>query len=432
MPSRATIEIYTSRHRRRNYSEPRKGTQFQRALLQAEPAARPEVPPAPFGDLSSIGIEELCVFVTDLVRDRHPSISEGRRAGIRALFGYLETLPGTTWQDRWDASLFKGEDAQPVNVLAPPGATGRRNKLVAAAKLAFCMRIIQPCPSGFRANRFPGYAEQFRLAQKDPRLDAFFEAASNHPRLSTVHQDRAKFDLTCALTTQGIALEDLTPAALLHYSVENKRLGLTHGACNQDRTRYAARGAWEVLHDFGHFPAGTAPTLRKTLAQGQFSVEGLVDRYGIQNTEVRQLLIEYLLRRKSDTDYTTLDQLSRHLASTFWATIEQVNPQQADLALSAEVYDQWRAEIQYWQRDRTKLRMDVAAVLLTVRGLYMDLHTWANAGPGGWLRARFCLVTSRASAGAGARSTSGWQTALGSANRFCPSSSSTSSPGTSS
>ncbi|MGW7137471.1 tyrosine-type recombinase/integrase [Streptomyces xanthophaeus] len=386
MASRATIEIYTSRHRRHTYAEPGEGTQFQRAVLLAAPAARPEVAPAPFGDLSLIRIEEFCALVTELLRGRNPSVAEKRRSGIRALFGYLETLPGTTWQERWDASVFKGEEAQPVNVLAPPGSTARRNNLVAAVKLAFCMRIIQPCLSGFRANRFPGYAEQFRLAQDDPRLDAFFEAAGSHPRLSTVHQDRAKFDVTCALTTQGIALEDLTPAVLLHYSVENKRLGLTHGACNQDRTRYAARGAWEVLHGMGHFPSGTAPTLRKTLSQGQYSVEELVGRYGIQNAEVRQLLIDYLLRRKSDTDYTTLDGLSRQLASIFWATIERINPDQADLALRAEVYDQWRAEIQYWQNDKSKVRMDVATVLLTVRGLYMDLHTWAVSEPERWAR----------------------------------------------
>ncbi|WP_031156208.1 hypothetical protein [Streptomyces xanthophaeus] len=253
------IEIYTSRHRRHTYAEPGKGTQFQRAVLLAAPAARPEVTPAPFGDLFSIRIEEFCALVTELLRGRNPSAAEKRRSGIRALFGYLETLPGTTWQERWDASVFKGEEAQPVNVLAPPGSTARRNNLVAAVKLAFCMRIIQPCLSGFRANRFPGYAEQFRLAQEDPQLDAFFEAAGSHPRLSTVHQDRAKFDVTCALTTQGVALEDLTPAALLHYSVENKRLGLTHGACNQDRTRYAARGRGRCCTAWGTSRAALPP-----------------------------------------------------------------------------------------------------------------------------------------------------------------------------
>ncbi|MGW6791611.1 hypothetical protein [Streptomyces chartreusis] len=76
-----------------------------------------------------------------------------------------------------------------------------------------------------------------------------------------MHRQRAKFDLTCALTTQGIKLEDLTPSALLHYSLENKRLGLTPGATRRT-TRFAALGVWEILHRMGHFPPGTAPTLR--------------------------------------------------------------------------------------------------------------------------------------------------------------------------
>ncbi|WP_143674293.1 site-specific integrase, partial [Streptomyces caniscabiei] len=56
--------------------------------------------------------------------------------------------------------------------------------------------------------------------------------------------------------------------------------------------------------------------------------------------------------------------------------------------LSQELYDQWRVEIQYWrkkgQTDRTRERKDVASVLLSVRGLYFDLHSWAIAEPERW------------------------------------------------
>ena len=64
-------------------------------------------------------------------------------------------------------------------------------------------------------------------------------------------------------------------------------------------------------------------------------------------------------RRTPTTSPSTA--LSRNLASPFWATIEQINPNQPDLALSSEVYDQWRAELQYQQRDRTKLRKGAAS-----------------------------------------------------------------------
>ncbi|MFI6422934.1 tyrosine-type recombinase/integrase [Streptomyces sp. NPDC050842] len=189
------------------------------------------------------------------------------------------------------------------------------------------------------------------------------------------------------MTTQGIAMEHLTQSALLHYSLESKRLGLTHGA-NKDTTRFAALGAWEVLHKMGHFPPGSPPTLRTFVYDGQRSIEELVDRYGVKNAAVRQLLIDYLTRRKAETDYNTLESLSRHLASNFWALIEELNPGQRDLNLSQELYDQWRAEIQYWRKDgktdRTKLRQDTAGVLLAVRSFYIDLHSWAIAEPERW------------------------------------------------
>ncbi|MFD6550474.1 tyrosine-type recombinase/integrase [Streptomyces sp. NPDC058398] len=390
MPNRTTVETYTVRNRRTNYAEePRQKepTRFTSASVKASPAPRPETPPAPFGDLSRSGITELCELARVIWPGQTRSGAEKRRAGVRMLFRHLAKMPGDTWQERWEASGFDDEDATPVSVLGRPGVGYDGSNLTSALRMAFAARVIQPSLSGFRANKFIDYAEPFRQAQKDRQLDAFFERVDAQRHLTSPHRLRAKFDLTCALTTQGIALEHLTPSALLHYSLENKRLGLTHGA-NKNNTRFAALAAWDVLHNMGHFPPGTAPTLRTFIYDGQRSVEELVDLYDIKNAEVRQLLIGYLVRRKSDTDYVTLQGLARHLAGHFWSVIEELNPGQRDLNLSQELYDQWRAEVQYWRRkgktDRTKLRQDPASVLLAVRGLYVDLHSWAVAEPERW------------------------------------------------
>ncbi|MFD7276453.1 tyrosine-type recombinase/integrase [Streptomyces sp. NPDC059862] len=390
MPNRTTVETYTARHRRQNHNAAPKQTEprrFTSASLKAVPAPRPAKPPAPFGDLSQASIDDLCELARHAWPNQGRSLVEKRTAGIRMLFGHLETLPGQTWQERWEASGFNEENALSVNVLGRPGVGYDGSNMVSALKMAFAARSIQPSLSGFRANKFSDYAEPFRKIQQDPRLDEFFKTVDAQERLTTVHRQRAKFDLTCALTTQGIHLEDLTPSALLYYSLENKRLGLTPGATKRT-TRFAALGAWEILHRMGHFPPGTAPTLRTFIYDGQRSVEELVDRYDIKNAAVRQLLIDYLARRKADTDYITLEGLARQLASLFWAVIEELNPEQKDLYLSQELYDQWRAEIQYWRKngkaDRTRLRKDAASVLLAVRCLYVDLHSWAVAEPERW------------------------------------------------
>ncbi|MFC9248942.1 hypothetical protein ACFT7S_34395 [Streptomyces sp. NPDC057136] len=168
-----------------------------------------------------------------------------------------------------------------------------------------------------------------------------------------VHKARAKFDLTCALTTQGIALEDLFPPALLHYSLECKRLGVTHGA-NKNHNRFAALGAWQILHGMGHFPPETPPTLRTFVYSDQRTIEELVDRYAIRNRAVRQLLIDYLTRRRAETDYVTIEGLARNLSKHFWAKIEEPSPGHPDLVLGQDLYDQWRAELQTCSTGRGK------------------------------------------------------------------------------
>ncbi|WP_405974226.1 site-specific integrase [Streptomyces sp. NBC_00988] len=380
-----TDEVSTLRNRRVNYdpkpSVPAPATRFNTASVKAEPAPPPEKPPLPFGDLS-------CASVREIVRvlgETAPMAADLRRRsvkGIERFFGHLDTLPGNTWQERWAASGFDNDhDSVPVTSQASDRQDG--NTLVAGAKLAFCMRIIKPSVAGLRVNRFRQYEQLFRVLQQDPYLDSFFKAVDGHANLRHVHRSRAQFDLAAALTTGGIALEDLTPSALMHYSVESRRLGVSHGAGGRT-DRFSALAAWIVLHGMGHFPPGTPPTLRAAVSSNQRTIEQLVDRYPIAHQGVRQLLVDYLRRRRVEADYTTIDRLSRHLASHFWAKVEQINPGQADLILASEVYDQWRAEIQLWDRDKDKKRKDASGILLAVRGLYMDLHSWSIQEPERW------------------------------------------------
>ena len=78
--------------------------------------------------------------------------------------------------------------------------------------------------------------------------------------------------------------------------------------------------------------------MKAALLNGRLTVEELVDRYKIRHAGVRHLLIAYPERRKPELDYSTLDNLSRHLASNFWATIEQLVPGQPDLRINGELY----------------------------------------------------------------------------------------------
>ncbi|MHC6624907.1 tyrosine-type recombinase/integrase [Streptomyces globosus] len=382
------VPTYTARNRRTvfrdmTFDEP-VATRFPDAAVKAAPAPRPDDPPAPFGDLSRTSVLQLCSLVEQFAPGLTHSTYVKRRRGLRLLFEHLETLPGADWQAKWENSPFDGDKALPVNTLVVSGSTQDRQAVTSAAKLAFCARVIRPSVGGFRANRFGDYPESFGLASHDPALEAFYAAVDARSNLGLSHRIRVKFDIACALTTQGIGLEHLTPEALLHYSLECRRLGVTHGA-SKDQSCFAARGAWEILHSTGHFPPGTPATLRKFIYTGQLTPEQLVDRYPLRNQGIRRLIIDYLLRRQADTDYVTRDGLARILAGTFWSKIEQIHPDQASLALGQDVWDQWRAHVAFWERDRAKERKNTESILLAIRGFYLDLQSWAVEEPERWV-----------------------------------------------
>lgn len=288
MPSPSAPTAYTARNRRLNRIEREeiRPTRFASAVVKAAPAPVPAVVPSPFGDLSNAGVGDLCAVVTEALAGTTRSTLAKRRAGVRMLFGHLEEQAGVTWQERWVAAGFDG-DARSITSLARPGVRMDRSNLTAAAAVAFGLRAIRPSLPGLRAIKLAAYPETFRRLAQDPYLDAFFAAVERSPALTVVHRRRVLFDVVCALTTQGIALADLTPPALLHYALESKRRGLTVGVTG-NTTRFAALAAWEALHGFGHFPVGSPATLRTYIYEGQLTIEQLVDRYGVRHRGVRQ------------------------------------------------------------------------------------------------------------------------------------------------
>lgn len=299
----------------------------------------------------------------------------GRRRAVRALLAYLHTQPGATWQQRWDASAF-ADGSLPSRGL--PGDPKARGGL--GLKLLICLRVVRPSPAGMRAITMAGYTDAFRVAQVDPDLDALLTHLAGLPAPSH-HRAAAALDVCCALTLYGIRLAELTPAALLHYAWQCHRHGT--GAYKRGRhERFSGQLAWQALRQLGHFPADTPPTIHAAGQRGQLTVTELVDRYPITNPAVRQLLIDYLHRRATTLDYSSLTNLARWLAGVFWSKIEQIAPGQADLRIPGHVYDQWRAAINL--RDDGRARLSIDPILLSVRSFYLDLHTWSVAEPERW------------------------------------------------
>lgn len=298
---------------------------------------------------------------------------KSRARGLGQLGEYLRLFPGDTWQQRWEASGLNAR-GNPVRELSTKSDTAA--SFTQALEAMFALRIIQPALEAFRSNLFKDYPAAFLTAQNDPQLNRYVTAVEHAD--TTRHFKRwARFDVCCALTTQGITFTDLTPEAFLHYAIATREAAMSAYSIST----YVGHLAWQVLHEIGHFPKSTPPTLRAALRAPQMSSPELVDQYDVANLSVRQLLIDYLDRRSAELDYSSLSSLATTLVLNFWKNVEKINPDQADLQLSEETYRRWRAAISL-REDGTPRHAD--GVLFSVRALYFDIQAWAVHEPERW------------------------------------------------
>ncbi|MEV0804705.1 site-specific integrase [Kribbella sp. NPDC050281] len=183
------------------------------------------------------------------------------------------------------------------------------------------------------------------------------------------------------MLSQGIGLRDLTPESLLHYAIESARLGVTPRAVGNPN-RLAGSAAWDVLHRMGHFGPGTPHALKACLNNGQRTAAELVDRHDVSNADIREVLIEYLERRRPECDYSSWAALSLRLVGQFWKQIELIDPHQKDLRLRTGTYEQWAAGLRVRADGRVRLRPE--SIVATVRSFYLDLQSWAIEESGRW------------------------------------------------
>ena len=187
-------------------------------------------------------------------------------------------------------------------------------------------RVIVPSVRMLRADAPADYPELFRVAQHDPQLDEVLTRLEIAAGRITAHRlRRLRCALVFSLTSQGVGLQDLTPAGLLHYS-EQLRQAI------KAPSKALAGTCMGLLLEMGIFPAGTPATMRLAQRGGQRTITEMVDAYGVRNLAVRQLLIDYISHRAvAGMDYTTSVSLTCNLVRNFWCFIQDINPAQADL-----------------------------------------------------------------------------------------------------
>ncbi|MFD0297396.1 hypothetical protein [Streptomyces sp. NPDC127118] len=259
------------------------------------------------------------------------------------------------------------------------GTNIRAGLLVLAA--ADVIRLSLPWQMDLNSCHVRALVEESR----DPEGFTRLKELAGTERWASASGGRTRRALVRIMVAKGGGLADITVGDVLEYDTELRRT-----ARSVSGTLYCA---W--LRELGHLPANAPTTLRfLERTTGQLTCAQLVDRHPVASGPIRALIVNYLEERRPRLDYSTLDNLARHLTRNFWVDIERHHPELDTLHLPANVAAAWkerlRTRIQRRRRPDGSIeetvveRADRVMIFIAVRAFYLDIARWAGEEPGRW------------------------------------------------
>ena len=371
------------------------------------------------GDSGRLPRTDLEPVVTSMVLTwAHPSTADKfarhAPAAVARVFDWLDGQPGDTWTERWQLA---GADQHPrdwhtltvpgISMPTGPASTGPASTGPASTGPASTgPASTGPVSLGRVATRAGEAAGRHEIDATQLTVNALVILGALQPGLAwlvgairlrlqddwTMHHDQALFARIrgdAAAPGARVLAETLTHLFRLSVLSGRRLEGLTGKDFADYRAALLALGrhdvslgaAWRALHSVG-LAQGEPAELSHVLAKAALTPTGLVDRYGVQDPQVRSLLIDYLTEREPGCDYTTLTTVALHLVKLFWVDVEAHHPGIASLALSAEQARDWKRRLQTLPDCRP--RRDWPSVAQTVRSFYLDLAAWAQDDPARW------------------------------------------------
>jgi site-specific recombinase XerD len=312
--------------------------------------------------------------------------SFGRRRGARKLLTWLESFPGSTWQQRWLASgaedLGRGWVDQAVEWLTvhwPHRVGGHRSELLLGNPIVTGSGVIRPGYRWLLRNHAPAVLLAARRCM-DPdgfaRVDTYLAADE---AITAAMRQQVLRRLTWIVIAKAGTVADITVGDLLELHQAEREI---RGDVS------AATLTYRVLRDLEVHPAAAPPNLRAAFTPGPRSVADLLDQYQLACKPVRDLLVDYLTERSHGMDYSTRRQQAVMLGKLFWADLEAHHPGIDSLHLPPEVTAAWKQRLDHVRSKKdgsiVRKRLGKADVLITVRAFYLDLAQWAVEDPARW------------------------------------------------
>lgn len=287
--------------------------------------------------------------------------------GCRLLLDRLEQQPGESWAQRWDhaagAEDLWGEWLEAL----PPGP---RSYCRAAIDAAIVLHAVRPSSRWLLRAARPrlwGWWVMYHDAELFNRLRGLLQdgTPSDRVRVNTMIE-LARMTVSSGKRLEQLDADDFLAERAVLISVGKK--GALHTA-------------WTYAHRAGLL-ADQPMDFTAVLRARQRTPAELVAAYRIDDPRVRALFVDYLTERQTTCDYSSLTHLAGMLLSLFWGDLQIHLPGKSDLALTVEQATAWRQRVSVLPNGQP--RKDLSHVVSAVRGLYVDLASWALEDPARW------------------------------------------------
>ena len=322
-----------------------------------------------------------------------------RRLGVLAVLSWLQTLPGGSWQRRWQASA--AEDQPDWRDLITAAAAGRRRARPAPGTqlphlsrgllVLICADVIRPSLGWLL--RFAPARHGLATEMARTRDSVAFAALADLCALGRVGLQTGQQALTriaVILAAKG------GPVAAVRAGdcVELLQVTADIRATSGSEAHAHSPLFYQLLRSHGVLGEDAPAAIEMFSGRGRPGCEQLIDRYQIACRPVRDVLVDYLRERQPSVDFSSLQRFAYLLGKLFWADLEAHHPGIDSLKLPREVAAAWKQRVMTRTRTTTgpggeqvtltSLRLDGRSVLSAVRAFYLDIAEWADDDPARW------------------------------------------------
>ncbi len=318
------------------------------------------------------------------------------RRGVRTVLDWLATMPGITWQARWDAS--GAEHAADWRILAvTPLSAGRteiavsnlQNRCSRGLSVLICADVIRPSLDWLLATPAPKNLATALARSRDPEGFAMLNDQCQRLAVGDGARQIALARVAMIMVAKGGRAADITVGDCIEMV---QIAAQATKASGRDRG-YRSAFFYQLVRTLGRFPGNAPASTRAFHVSGQMRVDEMIDRYRIQCRPIRDLLVDYLREFQVSADYTTVLGLSYVLGKLFWRDLERHHPGIASLHLSTEVVASWKLRMQVKTTTTVEgaeivehhaPRLSAVQYLGNVRTFYLDIAQWAADDPARW------------------------------------------------